>query len=165
MALITSQQYLESVKKLKPRVYCGGKWVENLLDNPVTKSMVMANAAIYDLAQEPEHQGDHGRQIPPDGGAHQPQPQRGPQHSRSRHAPGDGPADQPDRGHLQLPLRRLRRPQRAGLDDLGNGPGPGHEVQRALQQLAQDGPVEGPGRLGRHHRRQGRPQEEAHPAG
>ncbi|HEX7504726.1 MAG TPA: 4-hydroxyphenylacetate 3-hydroxylase N-terminal domain-containing protein, partial [Syntrophales bacterium] len=57
MALITSQQYLESVKKLKPRVYCGGKWVENLLDNPVTKSMVMANAAIYDLAQEPEHQG------------------------------------------------------------------------------------------------------------
>ena len=57
MALITSQQYLDSVRKLKPRVYCGGKWVENLLDNPVTKSMVMANAAIYDLAQEPEHQG------------------------------------------------------------------------------------------------------------
>ena len=57
MALITSQQYLDSVKKLKPRVYCGGKWVKNLLDNPVTKSMVMANAAIYDLAQEPEHQG------------------------------------------------------------------------------------------------------------
>jgi 4-hydroxybutyryl-CoA dehydratase/vinylacetyl-CoA-Delta-isomerase len=57
MALITSKEYLESVKKLKPRVYCGGKWVENLLDNPVTKSMVMANAAIYELAQEPEHQG------------------------------------------------------------------------------------------------------------
>ena len=69
MALITSQQYLDSVKKMKPRVYCGGKWVENLLDNPVTKSMVMANAAIYDLAQEPEAQGDHGRHIPPDGGA------------------------------------------------------------------------------------------------
>ena len=57
MALITSQQYLDSVKKLKPRVYVGGKWVTNLLDNAVTKSMVMANAAIYDLAQEPEHQG------------------------------------------------------------------------------------------------------------
>ena len=57
MALITSQQYLESVKKLKPKVYVGGKWVKNLLDNPVTKSMVMANAAIYDLAQEPERQG------------------------------------------------------------------------------------------------------------
>jgi len=56
MALMTSQQYLDSVKKLKPRVYCGGKWVENLLSNPVTKSMVMANAAIYDLAQQPEHQ-------------------------------------------------------------------------------------------------------------
>jgi 4-hydroxybutyryl-CoA dehydratase / vinylacetyl-CoA-Delta-isomerase len=56
MALMTSKEYLDSVKKLKPRVYCGGKWVENLIDNPVTKSMVMANAAIYDLAQEPEHQ-------------------------------------------------------------------------------------------------------------
>jgi len=57
MALITSQQYLDSVKKLKPRVYVGGKWITGLLDNPVTKSMVMANAAIYDLAQMPEHQG------------------------------------------------------------------------------------------------------------
>ncbi|HSD94398.1 MAG TPA: 4-hydroxyphenylacetate 3-hydroxylase N-terminal domain-containing protein, partial [Syntrophales bacterium] len=57
MALITSKEYLESVKKLKPRVYVGGKWITGLLDNPVTKSMVMANAAIYDLAQMPEHQG------------------------------------------------------------------------------------------------------------
>jgi len=56
MALITSQQYLDSIRKLNPRVYIGGKWVKNLLDHPVTKSMVMANAAIYDLAQQPEHQ-------------------------------------------------------------------------------------------------------------
>jgi len=54
MALVTSKEYLDSVKKLKPRVYVGGKWVKNLLENPVTKSMVMANAAIYDLAQQPE---------------------------------------------------------------------------------------------------------------
>ena len=55
MALITSQQYLESMKKLKPRVYVGGKWVKNLLENPITKSMVMANAAIYELAEQPEN--------------------------------------------------------------------------------------------------------------
>src|SRR5512137_217853 len=56
MALITSKQYLESVKKLKPRVYVGGKWITGLLDNPVTQPMVMANAAIYDLAKQPGHQ-------------------------------------------------------------------------------------------------------------
>ncbi len=54
MALITSQQYMDSIRKLNPRVYIGGKWVKNLLDNPVTKSMVMANAAIYELAEQPE---------------------------------------------------------------------------------------------------------------
>ena len=55
MALITQAQYLDSMKKLKPKVYIGGKWVKNLLDNPVTKSMVMANAAMYWLAEQPEH--------------------------------------------------------------------------------------------------------------
>jgi 4-hydroxybutyryl-CoA dehydratase/vinylacetyl-CoA-Delta-isomerase len=55
MALITQQQYLESMKKLKPKVYIGGKWVKNLLENPVTKSMVMANAAMYWLAEQPEN--------------------------------------------------------------------------------------------------------------
>ena len=56
MALVTSKEYLDSVKKMKPKVYVGGKWVKNLLSNPITKSMVMANAAIYDLAQQPECQ-------------------------------------------------------------------------------------------------------------
>jgi len=55
MALITSEEYLASVKKMKPRVYIGGKWINNLLENPVTKSMVMANAAVYDLAQDQEY--------------------------------------------------------------------------------------------------------------
>ena len=50
MALKTSREYLESIKQLTPKVYVGGKWVSNLLDNPVTRSMVMANAAVYDLA-------------------------------------------------------------------------------------------------------------------
>jgi 4-hydroxybutyryl-CoA dehydratase / vinylacetyl-CoA-Delta-isomerase len=55
MALKTSKEYLESVKKLSPRVYCGGKWVKSLLDNKITRSMVMANAAIYDLAADPKY--------------------------------------------------------------------------------------------------------------
>ncbi|NPU83432.1 MAG: aromatic ring hydroxylase [Syntrophaceae bacterium] len=52
MALKTAEEYLGSIGKMKPRVYCGGKWVTNLLDNPVTRSMVMANSAIYGLAED-----------------------------------------------------------------------------------------------------------------
>ncbi len=55
MALKTAKEYLDSIKKMKPRVYIGGKWVTNLLKNPVTKSMVMANSAIYGLAEDPAH--------------------------------------------------------------------------------------------------------------
>lgn len=55
MALKTAQEYLESIKKLAPRVYVGGKWVTNLLEHPVTRSMVLANAAIYELAEDPHH--------------------------------------------------------------------------------------------------------------
>jgi hypothetical protein len=47
MALKTANEYLDTIKKMKPHVYIGGKWVKNLLDHPVTRSMVMANAAIY----------------------------------------------------------------------------------------------------------------------
>ncbi len=55
MALKTANEFLDSIKKMKPRVYCGGKWVTNLLDNPVTRSMVMANSAIYGLAEDPNN--------------------------------------------------------------------------------------------------------------
>ncbi|MDD2672924.1 MAG: 4-hydroxyphenylacetate 3-hydroxylase N-terminal domain-containing protein, partial [Syntrophales bacterium] len=55
MALKTAKQYLDDMNKLAPRVYCGGKWVKNLLENPVTRSMVMANSMIYALAEEPKN--------------------------------------------------------------------------------------------------------------
>jgi len=52
MALKTANEFLDTIRKMKPRVYIGGKWVTNLLDNPVTRSMVMANSAIYGLAED-----------------------------------------------------------------------------------------------------------------
>ncbi len=55
MALKTSQEYVESVKSLTPRVYIGGKWVSSLMDHPVTRSMALANAAVYDLALDERH--------------------------------------------------------------------------------------------------------------
>lgn len=53
MALKTANEFLDSIRKMKPHVYLAGKWVTNLLDNPVTRSMVMANSAIYGLAEDP----------------------------------------------------------------------------------------------------------------
>jgi 4-hydroxybutyryl-CoA dehydratase/vinylacetyl-CoA-Delta-isomerase len=55
MALKTANEYLDSMKKLSPHVYCGGKWVKNLLNNKITRSMVMANAAMYALAEDPKN--------------------------------------------------------------------------------------------------------------
>jgi len=55
MALKTAKEYLDSMKKLSPHVYCGGKWVKNLLNNKVTRSMVMANAEMYALAEDPKN--------------------------------------------------------------------------------------------------------------
>jgi len=55
MALKTAKEYLESIEKMVPRVYIGGKWVKNLLEHPVTRSMVMANSVIYGLAEDPSH--------------------------------------------------------------------------------------------------------------
>ena len=55
MALKTAKEYLESIEKMVPRVYIGGKWAKNLLQHPVSRSMVMANSVIYGLAEDPSH--------------------------------------------------------------------------------------------------------------
>ncbi|NPV92722.1 MAG: aromatic ring hydroxylase [Firmicutes bacterium] len=55
MALKTAKEYTESAGKLTPKVFCGGKRVENLLDNAITLSVVRATAKIYDLAEQPEY--------------------------------------------------------------------------------------------------------------
>jgi len=52
----TAQEYLESLKQLKPRVYLNGEKVDSIVDNPVTKSVVEAMAKIYDMAQDPRYE-------------------------------------------------------------------------------------------------------------
>ncbi len=52
--LKTSEDYRKSVRGQKPRVYLGGKRVEDLFANPTTKSVIDATAKIYDLAFEHE---------------------------------------------------------------------------------------------------------------
>ena len=55
MAIGTAEQYLERVNKRKPVVYLGGKRIDDLLANPVTKSAVDAMARVYELTHEEEH--------------------------------------------------------------------------------------------------------------
>lgn len=52
--MLTSKQYLDSMQKIKPRIFLGGKQVE-LLENPTTRSVVKANARVYELGEDPRY--------------------------------------------------------------------------------------------------------------
>jgi 4-hydroxybutyryl-CoA dehydratase/vinylacetyl-CoA-Delta-isomerase len=54
MALMTAQQFVDSLRKVKTRVYFAGKRVENMVDHPVIRPSINAMAATYALAQLPE---------------------------------------------------------------------------------------------------------------
>jgi 4-hydroxybutyryl-CoA dehydratase/vinylacetyl-CoA-Delta-isomerase len=54
MALMTPEQFEESLKKLKPRVFMNGKRV-NVLENRNTRTVVEANKASYSWALDPQY--------------------------------------------------------------------------------------------------------------
>ena len=56
MALMTGEQYLESLRKLKPRVYMFGKQIPSVVDDPILRPSVNSVKMTYDLAQQPEYQ-------------------------------------------------------------------------------------------------------------
>ncbi len=55
MALKTKQQYIESLRKLKPTVYMFGEKIENPVDNPRIFAGINATAATYELAETEEY--------------------------------------------------------------------------------------------------------------
>lgn len=55
MGLRSSAQYIESLKKRKPIIYCLGKRVDNVLEHPVLKSTVATVARTFDLAKNPNY--------------------------------------------------------------------------------------------------------------
>lgn len=56
MALRSGAQYLERVARRKPLVFLGGKRIEDLQQNPVTKTVVDAMAKVFDIGLEPGYQ-------------------------------------------------------------------------------------------------------------
>lgn len=55
MALMTSEQYVESIRKMKLRVYLFGKQIENPVDHPIIRPSLNSVAMTYTLAQMDEY--------------------------------------------------------------------------------------------------------------
>jgi len=56
MGLRTGAEYIESLKKRKPTIYCLGEKVDNVLEHPVLKSTIATVARTYDLAKNPKYE-------------------------------------------------------------------------------------------------------------
>ena len=56
MALMTGEQYLESLRKLHPRIYMFGKQIPCAVDDPILRPSVNSVKMTYDLAQQPEYE-------------------------------------------------------------------------------------------------------------
>lgn len=56
MALMTGEEYVESMRKLKLNIYMFGEKIENPIDHPILRPSLNSVKATYDLAQLPEYQ-------------------------------------------------------------------------------------------------------------
>jgi 4-hydroxybutyryl-CoA dehydratase/vinylacetyl-CoA-Delta-isomerase len=57
MAIRTEQEYRERIKKLRPKLFFGGKRVLNLNDHPISKGVIDATARVYQLTMDPQYAG------------------------------------------------------------------------------------------------------------
>ena len=51
----TKEEYIESLRKLKPRVYVDGKLIESVPDEPSLRPGVNNVGATYEYAEKPEY--------------------------------------------------------------------------------------------------------------
>lgn len=56
MALMTGAQYVESLRKLKTKVYMFGELVENFVDHPIIRPSINCVAMTYELAHDAEYE-------------------------------------------------------------------------------------------------------------
>lgn len=67
MALMTGEQYIDSIRKLNLKVYMFGKMIESPADDPILRPSLNSVRMTYDLAQMPEYR-DLMTVISPDTG-------------------------------------------------------------------------------------------------
>lgn len=53
--LMTGEQYVESLRKLKTRVYMFGEKIDNWVDHPIIRPSINCVKMTYDLAQDPQY--------------------------------------------------------------------------------------------------------------
>ena len=56
MALMTAKEYIDSLRKLNPRVYMFGEKIENWVDHPMIRPSINCVAMTYALAQDPQYE-------------------------------------------------------------------------------------------------------------
>ena len=56
MPLMTGEQYIESIRKIKMQIYMFGKKIESPVDDPILRPALNSVRMTYDLAQMPEYQ-------------------------------------------------------------------------------------------------------------
>ena len=54
--MMTGQEYMDSLRKLHPRVYCNGRTIDNVVDDPMTRPHVKSAAMTYELAFDPRYE-------------------------------------------------------------------------------------------------------------
>lgn len=55
MGLKTKQEYIDSLRRMKPTAYMFGERITNVVDNPRLRAGIEATAATYELAEKEEH--------------------------------------------------------------------------------------------------------------
>jgi len=55
MPLMTGKEYIDSLRKMKTKVYLFGERIENFADHPIIRPSIQSVAMTYTLAQNPEH--------------------------------------------------------------------------------------------------------------
>ena len=56
MALMTGEEYIESIRKINMEVYMFGKKVDSPVDDPILRPSLNSVRMTYDLAQMPEYE-------------------------------------------------------------------------------------------------------------
>ncbi len=56
MAMMTGEEYVESMRKLNMQIYMFGKKIENPVDDPILRPSLNSVKATYDLAQDPQYE-------------------------------------------------------------------------------------------------------------
>ncbi|MCX5809147.1 MAG: 4-hydroxyphenylacetate 3-hydroxylase family protein [Proteobacteria bacterium] len=56
MPLMTSSEYIESLRKQKKRIFLAGELIDNYVDHPIIRPSINACAMTYELSHQPEYE-------------------------------------------------------------------------------------------------------------